>query len=407
MTDAYATIKVLATLQKRRHIRLIVNQVSAAGEGRTIRNQLQLVVDRFVAPQLKAEGDPVPLVLELIGEIPIDPAVREAVSKRSLLLDDDAGIGGGQDDHRRSGARRGLSGAQLAGLEQHDQGAVAAVGGAGVGEGQHLAALHQPATCTLRLEHRLAARASRGPCRARRARSAGRCCAASRRKAARRSRASSRRRPCRSISPCIAQTPRRSLRTTSMPMPRRRNDSASSVSSSDSASKLVGDRLDAAPLRRRARAGVPAAPAAAGRGAAMAGAAQRHAPGRPRWRRGCARVAPLRPARARRPACASARGAARAAAARISRQLLERAGLDHGFGVAFTAAPARRSTRPGPGRRPGGRAPARRPAPARSSASASGTRRRATARPRREGWLCASTTAAASSSSARLTTSRG
>jgi len=86
MTDAYATIKVLATLQKRRHIRLIVNQVSAAGEGRTIRNQLQLVVDRFVAPQLKAEGDSVPLVLDLAGEIPIDPLVREAVNKRSLLL---------------------------------------------------------------------------------------------------------------------------------------------------------------------------------------------------------------------------------------------------------------------------------------------------------------------------------
>ena len=86
MTDAYATIKVLATLQKRRHIRLVVNQVSAAGEGRTIRNQLQLVVDRFVAPQLKAEGDGEPLVLELMGEIPSDPAVREAVKKRGLLL---------------------------------------------------------------------------------------------------------------------------------------------------------------------------------------------------------------------------------------------------------------------------------------------------------------------------------
>ncbi|MGZ5276540.1 MAG: MinD/ParA family protein [Caldimonas sp.] len=85
MTDAYATIKVLATLQGRRHIRLIVNQVSAAGEGRTIRNQLQLVVDRFVAPQLKAGGDQELLVLELLGEIPIDPSVREAVQKRSLL----------------------------------------------------------------------------------------------------------------------------------------------------------------------------------------------------------------------------------------------------------------------------------------------------------------------------------
>jgi flagellar biosynthesis protein FlhG len=86
MTDAYATIKVLATLQKRRHIRLVVNQVSVAGEGRTIRNQLQLVVDRFVAPQLKAEGDAEPLVLELLGEILSDPAVREAVQKRTLLL---------------------------------------------------------------------------------------------------------------------------------------------------------------------------------------------------------------------------------------------------------------------------------------------------------------------------------
>ena len=85
MTDAYATIKVLATLQKRRHIRLIVNQVSAAGEGRTIRNQLQLVVDRFVAPQLKAAGEAEPLALELMGEIPSDPLVREAVQKRSLL----------------------------------------------------------------------------------------------------------------------------------------------------------------------------------------------------------------------------------------------------------------------------------------------------------------------------------
>jgi flagellar biosynthesis protein FlhG len=87
MTDAYATIKLLATLQKRRHIRLVVNQVSAAGEGRTIRNQLQLVIDRFVAPQLKSDdGKAEPLLLELLGEIGSDAAVREAVQKRSLLL---------------------------------------------------------------------------------------------------------------------------------------------------------------------------------------------------------------------------------------------------------------------------------------------------------------------------------
>jgi flagellar biosynthesis protein FlhG len=86
MTDAYATIKVLATLQKRRHIRLVVNQVSANGEGRTIRNQLQLVIDRFVAPQLRGDGDDEPLLLDLLGEIGSDPAVREAVQKRTLLM---------------------------------------------------------------------------------------------------------------------------------------------------------------------------------------------------------------------------------------------------------------------------------------------------------------------------------
>ena len=57
MTDAYATIKVLATLQKRRRIRLVVNQVSA------------------------------------IGEVPLDPTVREAVQKRRLLIEMAPGSG--------------------------------------------------------------------------------------------------------------------------------------------------------------------------------------------------------------------------------------------------------------------------------------------------------------------------
>ena len=85
MTDAYATIKVLATQQGRRAVKLVVNQVSVAGEGRTIRNQLQLVVDRFVAPQLAADTEP--LKLTLLGEIPSDAAVRDAVHKRHLLLE--------------------------------------------------------------------------------------------------------------------------------------------------------------------------------------------------------------------------------------------------------------------------------------------------------------------------------
>ena len=85
MTEAYATIKELATQQQRHEIRLVVNQVGRLGEGKVIRNQLQLVVDKFVAPMLP-EGSAVP-VLELIGEVPLDPAVREAVQRRHLLLE--------------------------------------------------------------------------------------------------------------------------------------------------------------------------------------------------------------------------------------------------------------------------------------------------------------------------------
>ena len=86
MTDAYATIKLLAVQQGRREIRLVVNQVSVNGEGRTIRKQLQLVVDRFVCPHL--EGAPRTVVsLDLQGEIPTDAAVREAVQRRTLLLE--------------------------------------------------------------------------------------------------------------------------------------------------------------------------------------------------------------------------------------------------------------------------------------------------------------------------------
>ena len=85
MTDAYATIKVLATQQQRRAIRLVVNQVGRVGEGRAIRAQLQLVVDKFVAPMM-ADGGAAP-VLELLGELPLDPSVREAAQKRKLLLE--------------------------------------------------------------------------------------------------------------------------------------------------------------------------------------------------------------------------------------------------------------------------------------------------------------------------------
>ncbi|MFT3664612.1 MinD/ParA family protein [Piscinibacter sp.] len=85
LTDAYATIKVLATQQRRRGVRLLVNQTTRQGEGRAIRGQLQQVVDRYVTPHLEDAARP--FRLELIGEIPNDPAVREAVQKRRLLLE--------------------------------------------------------------------------------------------------------------------------------------------------------------------------------------------------------------------------------------------------------------------------------------------------------------------------------
>ncbi len=82
LTDAYATIKVLAAQQQRSTIRLIVNQVSQLGEGRSVRAQLQRVVDRFVKPEA---GHTV--TLDLLGAVPVDATVREAVQKRQLLLE--------------------------------------------------------------------------------------------------------------------------------------------------------------------------------------------------------------------------------------------------------------------------------------------------------------------------------
>jgi flagellar biosynthesis protein FlhG len=82
MTDAYAAIKVLANTQSRRAVQLLVNQARRPGEGRAVRNQLQQVVDRYVNPGLDS-----PLRIELVGEVPVDSAVRAAVQSRQLLLE--------------------------------------------------------------------------------------------------------------------------------------------------------------------------------------------------------------------------------------------------------------------------------------------------------------------------------
>jgi flagellar biosynthesis protein FlhG len=82
LTDAYATIKVLATQQRRRELRLVINQVSKMGDGKGIAQQLQQVVDRFVSTPA---GDAVKLTH--LGDIPSDPSVRQAVQKRQLLIE--------------------------------------------------------------------------------------------------------------------------------------------------------------------------------------------------------------------------------------------------------------------------------------------------------------------------------
>jgi flagellar biosynthesis protein FlhG len=80
MTDAYATIKILASTQQRRTIRIIVNQRVPGTDARSVTAQLQQVIDRYVSPGLDA-----PLTLELIGDVPSDGSVRDSVRKRRLL----------------------------------------------------------------------------------------------------------------------------------------------------------------------------------------------------------------------------------------------------------------------------------------------------------------------------------
>lgn len=82
LTDAYATVKVLATTQQRRQVQLLVNQVRRQGEGSAVRQQLQQVIDRYVSPTL-----PQPVRLDLVGEVPQDGAVRDAVLKRQLVFE--------------------------------------------------------------------------------------------------------------------------------------------------------------------------------------------------------------------------------------------------------------------------------------------------------------------------------
>jgi flagellar biosynthesis protein FlhG len=81
LTDAYATIKVLVGQQQRQTVRVLVNQAARAGTGQAITHQLQQVLDRFVVTDPDR-----PIRLIHMGDIPIDPEVRQAVMRRQLMM---------------------------------------------------------------------------------------------------------------------------------------------------------------------------------------------------------------------------------------------------------------------------------------------------------------------------------
>jgi len=81
LTDAYATIKVLVGEQKRRIIRMVINQTARMGDGRAITSQLQQVLDRFVVARTDEK-----VRLVHLGDIPGDVSVRQAVMRRQLLI---------------------------------------------------------------------------------------------------------------------------------------------------------------------------------------------------------------------------------------------------------------------------------------------------------------------------------
>lgn len=88
LTDAYATIKVLAMQQRRQRVRILVNQAARPGDGKAITTQLQMVLNRFVgAAQKSPTGQDIPGIrLIHVGDIPVDAAVKEAVMRRQLLM---------------------------------------------------------------------------------------------------------------------------------------------------------------------------------------------------------------------------------------------------------------------------------------------------------------------------------
>jgi flagellar biosynthesis protein FlhG len=85
LMDSYATIKILNQLHGRSEFLLIVNQADPEcfGQiGATIVGHLKNVISRFIDSNQEK-----PVRLELIGSIPLDPALPQAIRRRQLLLE--------------------------------------------------------------------------------------------------------------------------------------------------------------------------------------------------------------------------------------------------------------------------------------------------------------------------------
>lgn len=85
LMDSYATLKIIHRLHKRNEFLLIVNQANpdCSGQiGAQIVGHLQTVISRFIDSNQEK-----PVRVELIGSIPVDPAIPKAIRKRQLLAE--------------------------------------------------------------------------------------------------------------------------------------------------------------------------------------------------------------------------------------------------------------------------------------------------------------------------------
>jgi flagellar biosynthesis protein FlhG len=83
--DSYATIKILNQLHGKREFLMVVNQANPESLnqiGAAVVRHLQKVISQFIDKE-----DKEPVHLDLIGSIPVDPAVPQAVRQRQLLVE--------------------------------------------------------------------------------------------------------------------------------------------------------------------------------------------------------------------------------------------------------------------------------------------------------------------------------